>query len=57
MRLLRARGSAELKKIAAGSATQGFWLRNREVESQVVGSDQSRLFGTKTVGEVRRGGR
>ena len=34
MRLLRARGSAELGKVASGSATQGLWLRNRKVGSQ-----------------------
>ena len=33
MRLLRARGSAELGQIASGSATQGLWLRNRKMGS------------------------
>ena len=35
-----ARGSAELRKVASGSATQGFWLRNGKVGSQVSGVDQ-----------------
>ena len=56
MRLLRARGSAELKKVASGSATQGLWQRNRKVESQVSGINRSRFPGRKTVREVRRGG-
>ena len=48
----RARGTAELGKEASGSATQGLWLRNRTVESQVSGIDQSRFPGRRTVGEV-----
>ena len=56
MRLLRARGLAELAKVVSGSATQSLWLRNRKVESQ-SGGDQSRLPGRGTVKEVRRGGR
>ena len=39
MRLLKARGSADLGKVASTSATQGLWLRNRKVGSQVVGED------------------
>ena len=54
MRLLKARGSAELGKEASGSATQGLWLGDRKVGSQIVGEDQSRLLGRRTVGEVRR---
>ena len=57
MRLYRARGSAELSEVASGSATQGFWLRNGKVRSQVSGIDQSRFSGTRTVRKVRRGGR
>ena len=38
---LRACDSAELRKVASGSATQGHWLRNRKVGSQVSGLDQS----------------
>ena len=57
MRLLRALDSAELRKIASGSATQGLWLGDRKVASQVIGEDQSQLAGRVTVGEVRRGGR
>ena len=54
---LKARGSAELGKVASGSATQGFWLRNRKVGSLVVGGDRSQLPGRRTVGKVRKGGR
>ena len=36
MRLLRARGSAELREVASGSATQGLWLRNGKVRSQAA---------------------
>ena len=32
MRLLWARGSAELGKVASGSATQGLWLGGRKVD-------------------------
>ena len=55
MRLLWARGSAELRKVASGFVTQGLWLKNRKVESQVSGIDRSRLPGRGKVGEVRRG--
>ena len=51
------RSSAELGKAASGSATQGLWLGDRKVESQVIGEDQIRLPGRRTVGEVRRRGR
>ena len=57
VRLLRARSSAELREVASGSATQGFWLRNGKVRSQVSGIDRSRLPGRGTVEKVRRGGR
>ena len=57
VRLLRARGSAELAKVASGSATQGLWLGGRKMRSQVIGEDRSRFPGSGTVGEVRRGGR
>ena len=58
MRPLRARDSAELRKVASGSAAQGLWLGNRKVGSQVIRKDRSRLFfGRGTVGEVRRKGR
>ena len=55
MRFLRARGPVELRKVASGSATQGLWLRNGKVESQLSGIDQSRHPGRRTVGEIRRG--
>ena len=55
VRLLRARDSAELGKVAFGSATQGLWLRNGKVRSQVIGEDRSRFPGRRTVGKVRRG--
>ena len=57
MRVLRARVSAELGKVASGSAAQNLWLRNRQVGSQQIGEDQSRFRGSGTVGEVRREGR
>ena len=56
VRLLRARGSAKLRKAASGSATKGFWLRNRKVGSQVSGIDRSRIPGRKTIRKGRRGG-
>ena len=54
MRLHRARGLAELERVAPGSATQGLWLGNRKEESKVVGKNRSRLLGRRTVGEVMR---
>ena len=39
VRLLRARGLAELRKIASGSATQGLGLRIGKVGSQVSSID------------------
>ena len=57
MRLLRARGSAELSEVASGSATQSLWLGDRKVGSQVIAEDQNRFPGRETVGEVTRGGR
>ena len=56
MRLLRARGSAEIRKVASGSAAQGLWLRNGKVRSQASGIDGSRFPG-RTVREVKRGRR
>ena len=55
--LHKARGLAELRKVACGSATQGLWLRNGKVRSQVNGVDQSRFSGRRTVWEIRRKGR
>ena len=57
MRLLRARGSAELRKVASGSATQSLWLGDRKVGSHVIDEDGSRLPGRGTVGKVRKGGK
>ena len=57
MKLLRVRGSEELRKVASGSSTQDLSLGNRKVRSQVVGEDRSRFPGSGTVGEVRREGR
>ena len=57
MRLHGARGTAELREAASGSATQSLWLRNGKVGSQVRGIDRSRFPGRRTVGEVRRGGK
>ena len=47
MRLLRAHGLAELRKVVSGSDTQSPWLGDRKVRSQVIGEDQSRLLGEK----------
>ena len=55
VRLHRARGSAELRKVASGSATQGLWLGNGKVGSQISGVDRSRFPGRRTVWEIRRG--
>ena len=41
VRVFRARGTAELREVASGFATQGLWLRNGKVRSQVSGIDQS----------------
>ena len=57
VRLHRARGSAELREVASGSATQGLRLRNGKVGSQVSGIDPSRFPGRRAVGEIRRGRR
>ena len=57
MRLHRARGSAELREVASGSAAQSLWLRNGKVGSQVSSINRSRFPKRRTVGEVRRGGR
>ena len=57
MRLLRARGSAELREVASGSAAQSLWLRNGKVRSQVGGINRGRLPGRRTVGKIRREGR
>ena len=57
VRLLKARGSAELRKVASGSVTQGLWLRNGKVRSQVSDIDQSRFPGRRAVEEIRRRGR
>ena len=45
VRLLRARGSAELRKVASGFATQSLWLRNGKLGSQEGGVDRSRFPG------------
>ena len=43
----------KLVKVVFGSATQGLWLKDRKVESQVIGK-QSRLPKRGTVRGVRR---
>ena len=55
MRLLRARGSAELREVASGFATQSLWLIDRKGESQVIGIDQRRFPGRGTVGKFEEG--
>ena len=57
VRLHRARGSAELREAASGSAAQGLWLRNGKVGSQVSGIDRSRFPGRRTVRRGERRGR
>ena len=52
MRLLRARGSAELGKVASSFATQGLWLGYRKVGSQAINEDRSRFSVRGTVSEV-----
>ena len=52
MRLLSARGSTELGKVASSSAAQGLWLGNRKMGSQVVVEEHKRHPGKETVGEV-----
>ena len=52
MRLHRERGSAELRKVASGSATQGLGLKNRKEGFQVSGIDQSQFPGRRAVGEL-----
>ena len=52
VKLLRARGSAELGKVASGSATQGFWLQDRKVGSQVIGKNQIRFPGEEQFGKL-----
>ena len=52
VRLHRARDSAEFEKITSGCATQGLWLGDRKVGSQVNGRDQSRFHGRN--GEERK---
>ena len=51
MRLLRARGLAELEKVVSGSAAQDLWLGNRKVGSQVVGKNRNRLTAGGTIEE------
>ena len=57
MRFLKARGSAEPRKVASGYARQGLQLRNGKVRSQVSGIDRSQFPGRRTVGEVKVGER
>ena len=45
MRLHRACGFGKLREVAPGSATQGLWLRNGKVGSQVSCIDRSRFPG------------
>ena len=54
MRLLWARGSAELGQIASGSAKQDLWLGVGKVGSQVIGEDQCRLPGRGATEKIRK---
>ena len=55
IRLLRACGPSELGPVASGSATQGLWLENKKVGSQIIGEDRCPIPGRRTVGKVWRG--
>ena len=57
VRLLNARGSAELREVASGPATYGLWLSDRKVGSQIISKNRSRLPGRGTIKEVRGGRR
>ena len=57
MRLLRARHSSELGKVAYSFAALGLGLGDRKVESQIMGENRSRHPGRETIGEVSRGRR
>ena len=57
VRLHKARGSAELREVASGSATQGLWPRNRKVGPQVSSIDRSQFRGRRTVMEIGGVGR
>ena len=52
VRLHRARGSAEFREIASGSATQGFWLRNKKEGSQLRGVDRRDSLGEEQLGKL-----
>ena len=52
VRLHRARDSVELRKVASGSATQGLWMRNGKVGSQVIGIDRCRFLGEEQLGKL-----
>ena len=52
VRLHRARGSAELSEVASGSATQGAWLRNGKVGSQVSGKTEADSLGEEQLGKL-----
>ena len=54
MRSLRARGSAELRKVASGSGTLGLWLENGKVGSQVVGKDRTKPLGEEQLGKLEK---
>ena len=52
MRLFRAHGSVELGQVASGSATQGLWLGNRKVGSQVIGKDEADSLEEERLGNL-----
>ena len=56
MRLHRVRGSAELRKVASGSATQSLWLRNGKVRCQVSGIDRSQFSEEEQLRKLREKG-
>ena len=52
MRILQARGTAELREVASGFARHSLWLRNGKVRPQVGSIDRSRFPGRRTVGKL-----
>ena len=51
-KLLRARGLAELGKVASGSTTQSLWLRDQKVRSQVIGKTEANFLAKEQLGKL-----
>ena len=52
MRLLRARSSAELKKVASGSATQGLWLGTEKCDLRKSAKSKADSLGEEQLGKL-----